>query len=687
MFNFKIDGKQYKRKKLKWMGYLLAISVATVQIPMMPVFATSNIETQGEQENKKTYIYVDGTAGEDTNDGKSAETPVKTIEKARELMEKNAVIWIQGKVLVTKSSALSNVKIETSLTGAIQVEEKGELCLDHVTLTGHSDTLIVNRGVVRIKRNNTFFSGKKAIDLDKAIENQGEGKVQKLLENKLEIAVPSITYQEVVSPTVITNESQGEVVFYYKVSGAEDSTYTKQLPTHGGTYIAKAVSAETNAYFAGTAACEFTIYKAKAQDITFPSAMVGKEGGRLGDLSIEEVSKEGTFHWVDQEAKIKEGEHSYQAYFIPNNLTDFDYSDLSGYEANTGMVYRDITIKGEREILEETSVTKELPIDTVRETPSTKEVVVEEESQGTNEEVLENKKEGDAVEEVAPEVILPEEVQAFLSKVDEISDIPNDDQVEALIQLSHMYDALGGDLQSQVPEKVKDRIRNLQGVASIYLKKNQGISVVGENLPWYVKLSVTIKENSEHSDRANVDEVILPYELKLWNVMTNEEYFLSEGESVTIHMPVKGLSNYKDIVIVHYLADGSTEYLVPTVYGETLTFKTSSFSPFDVAGSKVLVGGLGNMKEGTTNTPKKSNGSNPSKTTENKKTPSTQGESKKKSSANKNRYNQAPKTGDKAPIFILGAVLILAIILLVVLFITGKNKKKKESEKKEKDQK
>ena len=64
------------------------------------------------------------------------------------------------------------------------------------------------------------------------------------------------------TPSVSGNAEGGTVTYKYKLKGADDSTYTSEVPAAAGTYVVKAEIAGTANYNAGTATKEFTIAKA-----------------------------------------------------------------------------------------------------------------------------------------------------------------------------------------------------------------------------------------------------------------------------------------------------------------------------------------------------------------------------------------------------------------------------------------
>ena len=61
-----------------------------------------------------------------------------------------------------------------------------------------------------------------------------------------------------------------------------------------------------------------------------------------------------------------------------------------------------------------------------------------------------------------------------------------------------------------------------------------------------------------------------------------------DGQQVRITMPAPDNQLYTQLVVIHYLKDGSIEYITPIYNADgTLSFVTTSFSPYDVAGLKL----------------------------------------------------------------------------------------------------
>ncbi len=167
---------------------------------------------------------------------------------------------------------------------------------------------------------------------------------------------------------------------------------------------------------------------------------------------------------------------------------------------------------------------------------------------------------------------------------------------------------------------------------------------------------------------------------------------------MTVTIPVKEGYEY---TIEHLLGNGSSETIIPTVYGSTMIFSVDSFSPFGIAGSKPLVGDeiAENGYSGNTPTPKPT--SKPStarpNSSSNSSNSSSAGTSQSSSTGNsdrsyysstgsnsnsssvertvtyQNRTAKAVQTGDTTAILpylimaIVGLVAVAAIIIIVLV--------------------
>ena len=76
------------------------------------------------------------------------------------------------------------------------------------------------------------------------------------------VSLANWTYGSPNEPSVSGNSSGGAVTYYYKVQGAEDDTYTEEVPVNVGNYTVKAEIARTDEFFPATATMNFKITKA-----------------------------------------------------------------------------------------------------------------------------------------------------------------------------------------------------------------------------------------------------------------------------------------------------------------------------------------------------------------------------------------------------------------------------------------
>ena len=113
-----------------------------------------------------------------------------------------------------------------------------------------------------------------------------------------------------------------------------------------------------------------------------------------------------------------------------------------------------------------------------------------------------------------------------------------------------------------------------------------GITVSGIDLPWYVQFRVSGGDDYQFTNEEDA-AIFKSYEFERWDTQKNTEYKITDGEYISVTVPVKAGYTYS---IEDLLDNGAMETIIPSVDGDTMTFSTHSFSPFGIAGSKSLVG-------------------------------------------------------------------------------------------------
>lgn len=225
----------------------------------------------------------------------------------------------------------------------------------------------------------------------------------------------------------------------------------------------------------------------------------------------------------------------------------------------------------------------------------------------------------------------------------------------------------------------------------------RGITVSGAFLPWYVQFRVYDGSGFAFTNAEDAS-VFQAYEFQLWDMLHDVEYTIPEGETIQVTMPA--IEGY-EYTIQHIRPDGTTETIVPIVYGSTMVFATDSFSPFGIAGSKPLVGGniadngygsggasttpkpsTGNGSTGTsssvTTAPSVSSGSNGSSQSSTGSSQVSSGStSQSKASSSTTSTVKVVKTGDDTnvmPFVIIGLGALLVIIAIALSILNKKRK-------------
>ena len=230
-----------------------------------------------------------------------------------------------------------------------------------------------------------------------------------------------------------------------------------------------------------------------------------------------------------------------------------------------------------------------------------------------------------------------------------------------------------------------------------------GITVSGTNLPWYVQFRVSSGDEYQFENESDA-AIFQSYEFELWDLQTDTEYEIPNGEYISVTVPVKEGYQY---TIEHPLDNGATETIIPSVDGNTMVFSTHSFSPFGIAGSKQLVGPdavneevtptpAGNSASAVTpvgqTTPVSTSSDNaavsdgttgsgnvvgtPASTSDSTSSDNGNSAGDAQSADDSSKNQSAVKTGDSTAIapFVVGLVVAAAVIIGVVVYMRRKKK-------------
>ncbi|MDO5423598.1 MAG: hypothetical protein Q4F41_07730, partial [Eubacteriales bacterium] len=187
---------------------------------------------------------------------------------------------------------------------------------------------------------------------------------------------------------------------------------------------------------------------------------------------------------------------------------------------------------------------------------------------------------------------MSEAAQAVAEEIQAL-EIHSREEAKALVPLYVRYNALSAAEKESISEDVKQLLEAATETAAAYNHSDQGVTVTGD-IPWYTQIQVSIREDA--SESVNGLDIIVPYDIVLWDLYTDSEYVLN-GETVTIGIPKPDVEVDGDMKILHYLHDGSMEELTPEVNGGMLYFQTDSFSPFSLAGQTIIGIGPGSSTQ------------------------------------------------------------------------------------------
>ncbi|EGC02136.1 fibronectin type III domain protein [Ruminococcus albus 8] len=167
-----------------------------------------------------------------------------------------------------------------------------------------SNTNNENTNTVTINNENT--SGQMILTLN----------VKGTLDLSLEMA--DWAYKSEASEPVLTgNTGNGDVTYYYKPQGAEDSAYTTEKPTAEGAYTVKAEVAETEGYYGGTAYADFKITPLTA--------------GMEINLKVKKTITRDDYEFILPDSLVYDGKA--KVFGVVNNNTDMPEATVEYYNA------------------------------------------------------------------------------------------------------------------------------------------------------------------------------------------------------------------------------------------------------------------------------------------------------------------------------------------------------------------
>lgn len=669
-----------KKHYLRTMGILMAsmmvLAAGTSQLALASEDKAPT-ETVDEKE-EKMIIYLNGKSGKDRHSGESREEAVNTFQRAAELAGDYGVIRICGTVTVKGDQTWSlpagvSVRRADGFDGAL-VKVTGSLILDNVRIYAEDIT--------------------------------GDGTVEGAVE-KEKVSIPkSVTVDE---PTVLSKipltKCEGDGVFAWEDENFTPSEYETECKVifhpynddavdysdeRGWDEDEKVVVRKVTVYVASLKP-EDTEEEKENEPETTPEATPEPAPENTPEATPEpvpentpEVTPEPTQEVTPQVTPQSTPEPTPENTPVPDvpkkndpapNDTTQNIPAGSDEAADSGM--------------ESSGASDSVPAATPEITPGTApgtEPAVPEVTPGPE----------NTVEPDIPQESLTEEEMAAAEEVENLidylpSDVDSREVVEAIVDATRWYESLTQEQRDLFGEDTYKKLTAAQEKAAVYNRQCNGVTIEGD-IPWYVQFQVELKNDKSDVSvlqEKNVDTFISPYDMKLWDMMNDEEYRLN-GQQVRITVPAPDSNVYTQLVVVHYLEDGSVEYITPIYNNDgTISFVTTSFSPYNVAGSKVLVGNTDKLYSGSVNSSKLTGGSG-SNSTAGKSTGSGSSVSKssgKNSSGNtstsgsrktsaKKALSWVPRTGDDQPIILHVVVAAVALIALVIIMFGAKRRKK-----------
>jgi hypothetical protein len=166
----------------------------------------------------------------------------------------------------------------------------------------------------------------------------------------------------------------------------------------------------------------------------------------------------------------------------------------------------------------------------------------------------------------------------------------------ALLKASAAYDKLSDQEKAELAQKLQEKLLSLREEAAKINHSSNGVQISG--LPWYIVLTAApisggADYEAMHKEAENKlgagRSILGMYDITLQELTENGlvEYKL-DGKTALLTITVPDLAKYKEIKIIHQLANGEYEYIEPTkIEGNKVSFEIKSLSKYAVIGELI----------------------------------------------------------------------------------------------------
>lgn len=664
----KKNNKPAAKRYMKTVGMVMASVMVLSSTTGQMVYAESakdQKDTQdGEKKEEKIIVYLNGKTGNDKNSGESQDEAVKSFEKAAELAGSCGVIRICGTVTVDEEETWE-------LPSGVSIRRAEDF----------EDALVRVTGCLKLDNVRLYTE-----------DITGDGEVEGAAE-KEKVYVPKvITVKDTKALSEISLEGcDGDGVFSWEKEDAVPTEYETDYQVVFHPYDTKKIDYSKEKGWdedSETVTRKVTVRVSSLKPEVTPTS----EATDTPEVTpTPEATPEVTV--TPEPTTTPELTTTPEVTPQPESTPQPTPEVTEPTDPGSEVTHPDTTITPEPTEVPDVPTEPEVPpTDPAEPTPETPKPQPEVPSDTVPETPADTESaEGSGLTwEQMNEIATVQEQLDFLP-----SEVTTTEEVEAIVAATKEYEALSEAQKAYIEADSLVLLQTAQEQAKTVNRTSNGVTVDGD-FPWYIQFQVQL--NNDKSDSSvlngqNVDTFISPYEMKLWDMMNDNEYQLN-GQQVRITMPAPDDQLYTQLVVIHYLKDGSIEYITPIYNADgTLSFVTTSFSPYNVAGLKIAGSQslVGNTDKAYTNKNTTTSGSTTTKLTPNvsagntgsSSNGSTSGSVTKKNTQ-KSQTQQAygttlkrvnPKTGDyQQTAWYAG----LAAAALAALGIAGKKNRKKE---------
>lgn len=166
-------------------------------------------------------------------------------------------------------------------------------------------------------------------------------------------------------------------------------------------------------------------------------------------------------------------------------------------------------------------------------------------------------------------------VSQFISMVETLPDMMDQQHATKLVQIAKVYDTLSQQDKQHIDKSIIKKFEDAKGQLATLNHSNNAITISA--LPWYVEVKVKVLSPTSLEAKYNLKNIVEAYDITLYDLLNNETYQPQKEVGVSIRLQTKDDQGVWDL---YHLDQGRANQVATNIKDNVLTFKTKQFSPY-----------------------------------------------------------------------------------------------------------